>query len=364
MTNTDLVSADSHVVEPPEVFGDFLTDSRWRSQAPRLAEDGDGGQCYVIQGSTRVIGLGLTGSAGEATDGLRVTGTRFADLRPGAWQPAARLSDQDLDGVSAEVLYPTVGLFLLGHVNREFAAACSAAYNAWISQFCAHAPRRLLGCGMSAAATPEAACADLRAIRRAGLRAALLPTAPATGQFHDKEYDAVWATAAELGLPVVFHAQPPARPARAAGPAEAAMVPLWDVQELLTGLIVGGVLHRRPRLRLVFAEFDAGWVPYLVQRLDHFFHQNYRWLRLDNLIDRPPSEYVGESVFFTFQDDPLGVRLAGSMKLNLMWGSDFPHAESTWPTSRSIASSHRDSLSAGEHADIFARNAAQLYGMR
>ncbi|MGP3922430.1 amidohydrolase family protein [Streptomyces sp. 8N616] len=360
--DTPLVSADSHIVEPPALFRDRL-DRRWQEHAPRLVPDRDGGERYVFPGSTRSVGLGLAASAGAPGDDLMETGTRFADIRPGAWQPGPRLADQDADGVAAEVLYPTVGLFLLRHLNREFSAACMAAYNGWLADFCAAAPDRLIGCGASAVTAPEEAARDLRRIRDSGLKGAVVPLEPSAGGYADEEFDVLWETAAELEMPITFHALPPVRQAPAAGPGAAAILPLWDAQELLTGLVLGGVLQRRPELRLVFAEFDAGWVPHFLQRLDHYFHRHYRWLKLDGRIDRPPSEYIARSVHFTFQDDPVALRLTGPACSNLMWASDFPHAESTWPTSRSVASACDGLIPAQLHRDVFGDRARALYGI-
>jgi uncharacterized protein len=362
VVETPLISADSHVVEPPNVFQDFLH-HRWRDHAPRLAPDRDGGECYVFPGSTRSVGLGLAASAGIPGDDLAETGTRFADIRPGAWQPNPRLNDQDAEGVAAEVLYPTIGLFLLRHLNREFSAACMTAYNDWLADFCAAASDRLIGCGASAVTSPEEAARDLRLIRGLGLKGALLPLEPSSGSYADGEFDVLWATACDLELPLTFHALPPTRQAPSAGPGAAAILPLWDGQELLTGLVLGGVLHRWPTLRLVFAEFDAGWVPHFVQRLNHYFHRHHRWLKLDGRIDRPPSEYITHSVHFTFQDDSVALRLAGPTGPNLLWASDFPHAESTWPSSRSVASASRGLLPSPLYEDIFAARARSLYGI-
>ncbi|MER7969352.1 amidohydrolase family protein [Streptomyces sp. NPDC096080] len=357
-----LVSGDSHVVEPPVVFQDYLNGD-WHGHAPYLAPDHMGGERYVLPGTTRSIGLGLAASAGALSEDLLETGTAFADIRLGAWQPGPRLDDQDRDGVGAEVLYPTVGLFLLRHINRDFSAACMAAYNTWLAEFCAVAPSRLVGCGATAVTTPDSAVRDLGSIRRRGLKGVLLPLEPAEGSYADEQYDVLWATACDLALPVAFHALPPDRRAPAAGPGAPLILPMWDAQEVLTGLVFGGVLHRWPDLRVVFAEFDAGWVPHLVQRMDHYFHRHHRWLKLDGRIRHPPSEYIARAVHFTFQDDPAALRLAPSSQTNLLWASDFPHAESTWPTSRASASVGCDLLPPQLYKEFYSAGTRSLYAI-
>lgn len=362
MSSPMLVSADSHVVEPPDVFREYL-DPRWSEHAPRLSSDGRGGECYVVPGLTRTIGLGLAGAAGVQAENLAETGTVFTNIRPGAWQPTARLLDQDLDSITAEVLYPTIGLFLLNHINGELADACMTAYNRWLAEFCAASPSRLIGCGATSVASVETSITTLKNFRSAGLRGALLPLCPSSGQYTSEGYEPLWSTAAELGLPLTFHAMPSSRRAPTAGSAAAALLPMWDAQELLTGLVFSGVLHRWPDLRVVFAEFDAGWVAHLAQRLDHYFGLHYKWLKLKDLIDRPPSEYIRKSVYFTVQDDPIAFANAESSAFNLMWASDFPHAESTWPKSMKVYEEAAHLLSLRSRDRIFSETAATLYSI-
>jgi predicted TIM-barrel fold metal-dependent hydrolase len=357
-----VISADSHVVEPPVLFKDYLG-RQWREQSPRLVPDHEGGQAYQVPGLRRTIGLGLVGAAGQPATSLRDTGTLFEAIRPGAWQPNARIVDQEIDGITAEVLYPTIGLFLLNHANREFVAATMRAYNTWLAEFCSHAPHRLIGCGASAVMSPGDAVDDLVHMRDNGLRGALLPLEPSSGKYTDPEYNALWVAAEDLKLPITFHALPSTRQAPAAGNAAPALLTMWEAQELLTGLLFSGVLHRYPRLRIVFAEVDAGWVPHLAERLDHYFALHGNWLNLNSKIEEPPSAYLRRAVYFTFQDDRTALLLADDARLNLMWASDFPHAESTWPRSRFVAEAGQPLCSPASFKAAFSGRARELYGL-
>lgn len=355
-----LVSADSHVVESPLIYSHYL-DRRLRSTAPRLIRDGSGGDQFLIPGMPRVLPLGLMASAGRPDGAVRETGISYSDIRVGAWDPGERLIDQDSDGVSAEVLYPSVGLVLLTHINREYAAGCLNAYNRWLADFVSAAPHRLIGCGVSAAASSSDVADDLRSIRRAGLRGVLLPLDPANGTYADDEYDVVWATAVEMDLPISFHAQPPRRRPGVMCDAGVVMSPIWQVQELLLDLLFGGVFARFPELRIVIAEFDSDWVKHFAARIDHQFIRHRAWLDLGAALSERPSYYLRRSVFFTAQDELVGAAAAGT-SFQRVWASDFPHSESTYPNSRTAAARVANAFPR-EAMEILSGRSGSLYGI-
>ena len=105
-----LISADSHVAENPHLWETRLPQSL-RDQAPRFPERGNGG----------------------------------AGSRPGGWDPNAREREMATDGVSAEVLYPSLGLRLYSIEDPTLQEACFRVYNDWLMEYCAAVPERLLG---------------------------------------------------------------------------------------------------------------------------------------------------------------------------------------------------------------------------
>ena len=87
------------------------------------------------------IPIGLVAAAGKPAEALKMFGARFEDLHRGGWDPEARLADQERDGIAAEVIYPTVGMMLCNHPDFDYKKACFDAYNRWIAEYCARAPR-------------------------------------------------------------------------------------------------------------------------------------------------------------------------------------------------------------------------------
>ena len=159
---TSIISADSHVTEAPGTYVDRI-DRRFKDRAPRLVRDTERGDMFVIDGLDKPIPMGLIAAAGKKAEELAMYNVRFEDMHRGGWDPDARLGDQDRDGISAEILYPTVGMMLCNHPDFEYKQACFDAYNGWIAEYCAPHRDRLLGIGQTAMRSVEAGIADLHA---------------------------------------------------------------------------------------------------------------------------------------------------------------------------------------------------------
>ena len=119
-----------------------------------------------------------------------------------------------------------------------------------------------------------------------------------------------------------------------------------------------------PRARLVLGEAGLGWVPYVLERCDHEHHKYYESTR-DHRLSVLPSEIFAKQVFVTYEDEKLGVRLIPEIGIgNVMWASDYPHGDSTWPHSRrAIADSPLSALGAEAVRRIVCDNAAEAYGI-
>ena len=147
-----VISADSHVTEPATLWEERL-EPGLRDRAPHVVRnEGEGpAWLFVAEGARPfpVSGGFAAGRSGEELAAFQDKGYEAA--RPSGWDPAARLEDQALDGIDAEVLYPTLGMKLFAMENGdggELQRACFRAYNAWLAEYCAHAPQRLVGIGL------------------------------------------------------------------------------------------------------------------------------------------------------------------------------------------------------------------------
>src|SRR5437867_4419323 len=247
-----VISADSHITEPPNTYIDFI-DPAWRDKAPKMIDGGEGvGDLFVVEGARTPVPMGLVAAAGKDPTEIKISGVKFEELHRGGWDPEARLADQARDGVSAEIIYPTVGMTLCNHgdfdYKFDYKKACFDAYNRWIASYCDAHPDRLLGCGQTAMRSPREGVEDLRAIRALGLRGVMMPGDPAVEDYDSPVYDELWDTAVELELPLSFHILT-TRSGRTRGPAISGFLSIVrGCQDIMAMLVFGGVFERHPDL--------------------------------------------------------------------------------------------------------------------
>jgi predicted TIM-barrel fold metal-dependent hydrolase len=358
-----IISADSHITEPPNTYIDFI-DPKFRDRAPHLVHDERKGDLFMIEGMSRPIPMGLIAAAGKPAEELTLLGIKFEELHRGGWDPNARLADQDRDGVSAEVIYPTVGMLLCNHKDYDYKKACFDAYNQWIASYCAAHPDRLIGTGQTAMRSVEEGIADLQRIKDLGLRGVMMPGNPQIEDYDSPIYDPFWEAAIASGLPLSFHILTSRDDAvgRGRGPKlNSFMSIIRGNQDIIGMLIFSGVFERHPKLKIVCVEADAGWAPHYMYRMDHAYDRHRYWLTAGT-ISKPPSEYFRENVYLTFQDDWVAFKMKDLCNFRrLMWANDFPHSDSTWPWSQELLKKHTAELTEEEKNQILHDNVAELY---
>lgn len=367
------ISSDTHIIEPPSLWEERI-DPEFRDRAPQVKEEEDADWWYVD--GTRFFsfsGGDQTGVRFEAPETLR-TGARFANVRPGGYQPAEHLADNEFDGIYGSVLYPTVGLGYYRVPDSALFSAICRAYNDWLADFCRFAPDRLKGIAMINVDDADEAAKELQRAKDLGLSGGLIPTAvPEGDRYDDPRYEPLWTTAEELGMPLSLHL---------------GAYRSWDelttrdtddptttrpsffvtvsgyVQTTLADLIFAGVFDRHPGLRVGTIEHELGWIPHFLDRLDYTYTQrqdNAGYYRLQNFA--LPSDVFRHSVFCSFQDDALGIQERETIGLDgLMFGSDYPHSESTFPKSEEIMTDRLTDVPEAERQEILVGNVARIYG--
>ncbi len=350
-----LVSADSHVNEPPEMFGERLP-ARWRDRAPRV-QTVDGVECLVMEGlRPRKMPRGRDQLTGEALERAHA----------GGWEPTLRLRDQDRDGVAAEVVFPTLALqacFMAPDARLQMALA--EAYNSWVAEVFATHPARFAPAAVIPMADLDAACGEATRAVRLGLRTLFLPCRLPEGAYNDPRYDRFWALASELGLPLTFHAGTGHEPRIERGAGGALINYLLGSQadgaHVVCYFAASGILDRFPDLHVVTVETGSAWLAWVMTQMDEIYDKHRMWAR--PALSLLPSELCRRQVHVTFQNDPVGVhnrRFTGVEAL--LWGSDYPHPEGTWPHSREALAAQLAGVPDDEQCAMAGGTAARLFG--
>ncbi len=365
MDSLKVVSADSHMTEPADLWAERL-DRKYREDAPRVIKNPKpNGPAYLFVGpGIHPLAVAAAFAAGKGGDDLREHMKHgYEAARPSGWDPVERIKDQDLDGVRAEVLYSTLGIALFNMPDVEMQQACLRVYNDWLAEFCRHDSRRLIGVGLySLKSLPDVS--EVERCAKMGLRGILVLASDSYDTpYSSTAFDSLWQVCSEAGLPLSLH-----KPLVSGMPLTPAMPTMADLQihvihvveQCITRLVYGGVLERFPALKIVSAENDVGWIPNWVHRLDHVFSK----VALSLKLPLKPSEYVRRNVWATFQDDPLGPanwKVFGAE--NYMWASDFPHSDSTFPNSQKVIRENFAGVPEDVTGKIIFENANRLYKM-
>jgi len=375
-----VISSDCHAGLPPEQYRDYVD--------PGLRDAFD---------AALPIQLEMTRKAAEKFLVSDVNEQWRRGIEPaltGAWDHDKRIEVLDADGIAGEVVFPDgitemnmppfgAGLGLpTENVVPELQWAGARAHNRWLAELVQMAPERRVGVAIVPALWDvETAVAEVRWARDNGLSAILLPCYwGRRDPYHHPKYDPLWAACQDLDVVVHFHSGgAPIEDYFGALPSGDAGVELpgavgiyisevaWWTARPLTFMIWGGVFERHPRLAVAITEGTSIWAPEFKTLLDFRYEVTHYAAKLGDYrshLTMRPSEYFDRNVFLGASCMPrreallrheIGVR-------NIMWGSDYPHPEGTWPRTREQMVETFGGLPEEEAAAMLGGNAARVYG--
>jgi len=368
-----IISSDSHVVEPPNLWEDRM-DSKFGSKIPHLrrGDDEDPYDWWYYDN----IKVGPTGAIAAA--GKRFTNPQeiiqagvFENVRAGGFIPEEHIKDMDLDGVYGGLIYPSTGLPLFGMQNENLLRAVFAAYNDWLAEFCGAYPNRLKGVAeILLDDSVEEGIKELRRTTRNGLAGAMISSYPRVGEsYNHPMYEPFWAVSEELDVPISLHVttnRPGAvqlfKDGKITQTGADRCTHDYFVRQCLGHIVFTGVFERYPNLKLVSVEHELGWIPFFINRMDVTYKERYETAPYRFKGETLPSDFMRNNVYYSFQEDALGIQLRHMIGVDtLMWGSDYPHAESTFPESTRILGEILHDVPQDEKDKIVGANAAKLY---
>ncbi len=372
MPNMKVLSSDSHILEPPDLWTPRMDAKKFGDRIPHLVQ-GDPYDHWSVDGQLMgVIGtFGTPGQRFENPEEINREG-KYDTIRAGGFDPHERMKDLALDGVYADVLYPSFAMEMFGVPDGDLLRQVFCAYNDWISEFCTTYPDRLKGIAMVLLDDDiEAGIAELQRAATLGLSGAMISSFPLHGDTYDQpKYEPFWTAAEEVDIPLSLHAGTN-RPAPPAVVVEETVITqsgaarvnaeYW-VRMSLCHMVYSGLFERHPKLSVVNVENDLAWLPYFLNRLDVTYIERPSQTTYRFEEGALPSDFMGRNVYHSFQEDGLGVRDRDIIGVDrLLWGSDYPHAESTFPKSQEILDSILEGVPEDEKALIVGGNTARLY---
>jgi predicted TIM-barrel fold metal-dependent hydrolase len=378
-----VIDVDTHLTEPPDV---------WTARVPTALQDRvphverrDGRDTWIVDGN--YIGApGFYSMAGF--DGVlpaKVPAT-YDEIAPAMYDSAERLRFLDEQGIDAQVLYPNVGGFGNGYFlnigDRDLVLTCVKAYNDFLTDWTSADPDRLIAITALPFWDVEASVAELQRCAENGHRAVNFCNNPADhGEppLAHRHWDPIWAAAQEAGLSVSFHVGGGSMGTQFEDTAEMGWMTnfskvssliMLDNMRCVTDLIMGGVCHRFPDLKLVSVESGVGWIPSLLETCD------WQWRNGGVLDEHPeyellPSEYFQRQIYgcFWFERDA-AVDAIAHYPDNILFETDYPHPTCQHPGPRTPALEPRQyaaealgSLDDVTLEKVLSGNAAKIYGL-
>jgi predicted TIM-barrel fold metal-dependent hydrolase len=367
-----IVSCDTHLMPPVTLFRDRL-DKKWHSLLPRV-EKRENGERYIVMAGARDERLIEFPFTGDDLLRSKAGGDSMAISGEGSAVNLQRITDQDMDGVDAEVIFPNgPALLMWASGNNELVEAQCRVWNDWAWEVCGPYIHRCSPAAALATADIQGAIREVERVARKGFRILTLPCKPIFGP-HDVShinynlpvFDPLWAAIQDHDLSITYHVSTGRDPRAARGNGGAiinyVVHSLSPTIEPIVSMCSSGVLERFPKLRVATIEADAGWVPWMMQKMDEAYLKHHFWVRPK--LKELPSQYYRNNCFASFGEDRAALLLLEAFGLQdcLMWANDYPHHEGSWPHSaEAIERTFPDGLSEITRAGLLGLNAARAF---
>ncbi len=378
-----VVDADAHLDAPHEMWAEYLP-AHLRERAPKI-EHGDEHDWIVFEGHRRPVML-IANQAGREGKNFKMVGRR-EDMRP-VWLPETRLADMDQDGMSAQVLF---GGGPLPTGETELYIASFEAYNRWLWDFCGADRKRLVPVAYVPSRRPEETIRMLKELSAMGFRSVNIPAFPqaddgvtttakvqaiSSGQgaaltgdpgqgrsYADPAWDGMWATLQDLDMTATMHlgGRIPRFGQKEHFLSDLVMSKV-SMAEPVGVAIYNGVFMKYPRLRLVLVESGVGWFSWMAEYMDRTWEKQRFWT--DSPLTQPPSFYMDQNIYGSFIHDRNGIlnrdRTGGK---NIMWSSDYPHSETSFPHSQEVIDRDFAGIPEADTNEIICKRAERIYSV-
>ena len=383
------ISVDDHLIEPARLWQERVPD-RSRADAPRIVRDGDSE--YWVYEDRQIATIGLNAVAGKRREEFSPEPITYEDMRLGCYEPAARVADMDQGGVLASLLFPSFPRYC-GQVfheakDKDLALHCVRAWNDFVlEEFAGAHPGRFIPMMIIPLWDPAAAAAEIERTAALGAKSIAFsenPTKLGLPSIHTDHWDPVLRAADETGFVLSMHVGSSSNLIRTSDDMPTLAFMAYSAAANQAGTLLdwlfSGNFERYPGLKIALSEGSIGWIPYFLERAEQVVDKQRFWAaRFD--IDMNAAHDRGESkraarfslgtdirtlfkdhVYGCFIEDQAGLRLLDVIgEDNVMLECDYPHSDSTWPDTVSLARKWLADLPADVQHKITVGNAARVY---
>jgi predicted TIM-barrel fold metal-dependent hydrolase len=385
-----IISVDDHVVEPPHVWDTWLP-KKFRDRGPKIerrgiagmkhigggayqqefSDDGPQADCWIFEDLVYIHKRHVA-AVGFAREDMTMSPITYDEMRPGCYDPKARIEDNTLNWVDASLCFPSFPRFcgqtFTEAKDRELGEACVYAYNDWmVEEWCGDSGGRLIPLPIIPLWDAELAATEVRRNAARGARAVAFSEIPphlGLPSIHSGYWDPFFRACEETKTVVCMHIGSSSRmPATSpdAPVAVAASLSFNNAMASMSDFLFSGVLVRFPTLKLAYSEGQIGWIPYILERADDVWREHRAWAEVSELVPEPPSTYYYRQIFGCFFRDQHGIDSIDVVGPdNVTFETDYPHTDSTWPDTKTLAEGYMAGLADDVVFKIMRGNALRM----
>jgi predicted TIM-barrel fold metal-dependent hydrolase len=385
-----IVSVDDHVIEPPSVWQDRVP-AKYKDIAPRIIKESDGQEYWVYEDTKMVTG-GLGAVAGRRKEDITVEGYPYSEMRPGCYDPVARLADMDEAGILGSLNFPSIprfcGQLFWEAKDKDLALLCVRAYNDWmIDEWCATAPGRYIPLTIIPLWDPQLAVREIERTAAKGSRSFCfsenfeplgLPTIHDPSHYWDPVIGAANDTGQVLSIHIGSSSTMYKVSSNSPFMANMSMGAIRPAGCMLSW-IFSGLFQRFPDIKIALSEGSIGWIPWFLERSQQVLETQKHWVakgqQYPGSAEGAHAVNIDADVFKIdiyddyrnhfygcFIDDTTGLRMLDVIgEDNVMIETDYPHSDTTWPHSIKLAHERLTGLSEDVQYKILRGNAERLY---
>jgi predicted TIM-barrel fold metal-dependent hydrolase len=310
--------------------------------------DGPQADCWIYEDLVYIHKRHVA-AVGFDRDDMSMSPITYDEMRPGCYEPKARVEDMELNWVEASLCFPTFPRFcgqtFTEAKDRELGLACVKAYNDWmVEEWCGDSGGALIPLIIVPLWDAELAADEVRRNAERGVHAVCFSEIPphlGLPSIHSGEWDPFIAACAETDTVINMHIGSSSRMPATSGDAPVAVAATLSFNNAMASMsdwLFSGKLVEFPDLKLAYSEGQIGWIPYILERADTVWEEHRAWAGVKDLVPEPPSTYYYRNMYGCFFRDQHGIDSLDKVGVdNVTFETDYPHTDSTWPDTKQVA---------------------------